>query len=96
MRVLREMERSPKPLIQQSRSKSSNHQYVKVKAKGGVNNTFRPGHFGQQQPFSNSRGSSRVQTPTTRKLGTTRSSHLFPCEVCEKMLVKKHFWEYQQ
>ena len=29
----------------------------------------------------------------TRKLGRTRTQHKFPCEVCEKLLIKRHVWD---
>ncbi|CAF1367172.1 unnamed protein product [Adineta steineri] len=37
--------------------------------------------------------------PTTRslsvprKLGYTRTQHKFPCEICEKLLIKRHVWD---
>jgi hypothetical protein len=36
----------------------------------------------------------RTRPPSTkRKLGQTRSLHKFPCEICEKILVKQHVWD---
>ncbi|CAF1127005.1 unnamed protein product [Rotaria sp. Silwood1] len=29
----------------------------------------------------------------TRKLGRTRTQHQFPCEICEKLLIKRHVWD---
>ena len=29
----------------------------------------------------------------TRKLGRTRNQHRFPCEICEKLLIKRHVWD---
>lgn len=29
----------------------------------------------------------------TRKLGRTRTQHKFPCEICEKLLIKRHVWD---
>lgn len=29
----------------------------------------------------------------TRKLGRTRTQHNFPCEICEKLLIKRHVWD---
>lgn len=29
----------------------------------------------------------------TRKLGRTRTQHRFPCEICEKLLIKRHVWD---
>jgi hypothetical protein len=29
----------------------------------------------------------------TRKLGRTRTQHQFPCEICEKLLIKRHLWD---
>jgi len=34
------------------------------------------------------RGSSAI-----RKLGRTRTQHQFPCEICEKLLIKRHVWD---
>lgn len=28
-----------------------------------------------------------------RKLGRTRTQHHFPCEICEKLLIKRHVWD---
>lgn len=105
LRILSGME-SPRPLIQRTRAKSGS-QYVKVKGKGksGSNNNFRLAsanlnksafNLNQIHQANNNSvrtNSFRVQTPQTRKLGTTRNLHLFPCDVCEKMLVKKSLWE---
>ena len=32
-------------------------------------------------------------TSATRKLGRTRTQHQFPCEICEKLLIKRHVWD---
>ena len=36
----------------------------------------------------------RTRPPSSkRKLGQTRSLHKFPCEICEKILLKQHVWD---
>ncbi|UJR09441.1 hypothetical protein I4U23_013681 [Adineta vaga] len=37
-------------------------------------------------------GSNRTLS-STRKLGRTRTQHKFPCEICEKLLIKRHVWD---
>ncbi|CAF2139808.1 unnamed protein product [Rotaria magnacalcarata] len=32
----------------------------------------------------------------TRKLGRTRTQHNFPCEICEKLLIKRHVWDLNE
>jgi hypothetical protein len=32
-------------------------------------------------------------TSATRKLGRTRTQHRFPCEICERLMIKRHVWD---
>ncbi len=40
-----------------------------------------------------SKQTSARASSATRKLGRTRTQHKFPCEICEKLLIKRHVWD---
>ncbi|CAF1484672.1 unnamed protein product [Adineta ricciae] len=52
-----------------------------------VQDVLNPSHFGYDRQASNRTLSG------TRKLGRTRTQHKFPCEICEKLLIKRHVWD---
>lgn len=36
----------------------------------------------------------RTRPPSSkRKLGVTRQLHKFPCEICERIIIKQHLWD---
>lgn len=52
-----------------------------------VQDVLNPSHLGYARQASNRTLSG------TRKLGRTRTQHKFPCEICEKLLIKRHVWD---
>lgn len=43
--------------------------------------------------FNYDKQNSNRTLSATRKLGRTRTQHKFPCEICEKLLIKRHVWD---